>query len=132
MVLHTVEFESQDEILNIEDFNAAWLALSSMGDRYMVIFNGGKDAGASLNHKHLQVLPRPEHGGLETLLEVANSESSREFCHISLLEGPADLELQALRSFAMCRIVYMHANYLRIPPVTICRKCFTFFVKRLA
>ncbi|KAM0715551.1 hypothetical protein Q7P37_009049 [Cladosporium fusiforme] len=76
MVLHTVEFESQDELLSVDDFHAAWLALSSMGDRYMVIFNGGKDAGASLNHKHLQVLPRPSSAGLGTLLEVSNGENS--------------------------------------------------------
>lgn len=69
MVLHTVEFESQDELLNESDFQAAWLALNSLGENYMVIFNGGKDAGASLNHKHLQVVPRPEKAGLETLLE---------------------------------------------------------------
>ena len=75
LVLHTIDFESQDEILNVDDFNAAWLALTSLGDKYMVIFNGGKDAGASLNHKHLQVLPRPGKGGLETLLSDSEEEA---------------------------------------------------------
>jgi len=71
LVLHTVDFESQDEILNEGDFEAAWQALTELGGaRYMVIFNGGKDAGASLNHKHLQVVPRPERAGLEVLLEA--------------------------------------------------------------
>ena len=74
MVLHTVEFESQDELLNADDFHAAWLALTSMGDKYMVIFNGGKDAGASMNHKHLQVLPRPEGAGLESLLKGSSQD----------------------------------------------------------
>ena len=68
MVLHTVDFESQDELLNPGDFDAAWSALGALGRGYLVIFNGGKDAGASLNHKHLQVVPRAERGGLEGLL----------------------------------------------------------------
>ncbi|KAM0711689.1 hypothetical protein Q7P35_001056 [Cladosporium inversicolor] len=71
MVLHTVEFEPQDDLLNTHDFNAAWLALTALGDQYMVIFNGGKDAGASLNHKHMQVIPRAGHAGLEYLVQGA-------------------------------------------------------------
>jgi ATP adenylyltransferase len=71
MVLHTVEFEPQDDLLNAHDFNATWLALSALGAKYMVIFNGGKDAGASLNHKHMQVIPRAGHSGLESLLQGA-------------------------------------------------------------
>lgn len=78
MVLHTVDFEPQEELLNAGDFHAAWLSLSALGDHYMVIFNGGKDAGASLNHKHLQVLSRPKDAGLESLLGVTNGETSRE------------------------------------------------------
>lgn len=76
MVLHTVEFEPQDELLNAEDFQAAWSALWSLGAHYMVIFNGGKDAGASLNHKHLQLLPRPEGAGLEALLGTSNGKGA--------------------------------------------------------
>ena len=68
MVLHTMEFENQDELLNAYDFQAAWLALTALGGQYMIIFNGGKDAGASLNHKHMQVIPRAGHSGLESLL----------------------------------------------------------------
>lgn len=69
MVLHTIEFENQDELLNASDFQAAWSALKSLGDGYMIIYNGGKDAGASLNHKHMQVIPRSGHPGLQVLLE---------------------------------------------------------------
>lgn len=75
MVLHTVEFENQDELLNAYDFQAAWLALTALGARYMVIFNGGKDAGASLNHKHMQVIPRAGHSGLESLLQGAQERA---------------------------------------------------------
>jgi ATP adenylyltransferase len=77
MVLHTVEFESQDELLNVCDFEAAWGALRSLGERFVVIFNGGKDAGASLNHKHMQVIPRSGHGGLEALVESSANGALR-------------------------------------------------------
>jgi ATP adenylyltransferase len=75
LVLHTVEFEPQDELLNAHDFHAAWLALTALGDQYTVIFNGGKDAGASLNHKHMQVVPRSGHSGLESLLEGSGDDT---------------------------------------------------------
>ena len=80
MVLHTVDFESQDELLNPGDFDAAWSALGALGRSYLVIFNGGKDAGASLNHKHLQVVPRAERGGLEGLLGVGEGSEGTYFC----------------------------------------------------
>lgn len=72
MVLHTIAFEPQDDLLDEGDFDAAWRALALLDpqqQRFMVIFNGGKDAGASVNHKHLQVLPGPVgDGGLGGLL----------------------------------------------------------------
>jgi diadenosine tetraphosphate (Ap4A) HIT family hydrolase len=88
MVLHTVNFEPQDDLLNVHDFNAAWLALKALGDQYMVIYNGGKDAGASLNHKHMQVVPRSGHSGLESLLQnpedgAQGPYSSRVQCEVS-------------------------------------------------
>ena len=60
-VLHTVEYEPQTEGLNANDLEAAMEALRQMGDGYMVIFNCGKDAGASVGHKHLQLLPKAKH-----------------------------------------------------------------------
>lgn len=82
MVLHTTEFEPQDELLNADDFQAAWLALSSLGDKHTVIFNGGKDAGASLNHKHLQVVPRSEKAGLGVLLETTQHDADGLYIRI--------------------------------------------------
>jgi ATP adenylyltransferase len=75
LVLHTVEFEPQDELLNDHDFHAAWLALTALGVQYTVIFNGGKDAGASLNHKHMQLIPRSGHAGLESLLKSSGDDT---------------------------------------------------------
>lgn len=47
-------------MLTEADFHASWDVLRQLGDRYMVIFNGGPDAGSSVAHKHLQVFPRPD------------------------------------------------------------------------
>lgn len=60
LILHTVEFQSQRDLLTQPDFDATWEALKGLGDRYLVVFNGGPDAGSSVAHKHLQLFPRPE------------------------------------------------------------------------
>lgn len=60
-VLHTAEYESQADGLTREDMIAATEALQAMGNGYLVIFNGGKDAGASVAHKHLQIVPKAKH-----------------------------------------------------------------------
>lgn len=59
-VLPTIEFQSQNDPLNAADLGAAWEVLSSLENEYMIIFNCGADGGASVGHKHLQVLPRPD------------------------------------------------------------------------
>ncbi|RVX74339.1 hypothetical protein B0A52_01464 [Exophiala mesophila] len=60
MILHTLDFQSQTDMLARDDFEAAISVLKQLGERYMLIFNGGPDAGSSVAHKHLQVFQRPE------------------------------------------------------------------------
>lgn len=72
-VLHTIEVQSQNGSLNESDFSAVWSVLTSLRTNYMAISNCGTDAGASVNHKHLQIIPRSSQIGLESLL--ARSES---------------------------------------------------------
>ena len=60
MILHTQDFQSQTDALTEADFEASLSVLEQLGSRYMVIFNGGPDAGSSVAHKHLQVFLRPE------------------------------------------------------------------------
>ncbi|KAK5071665.1 bifunctional AP-4-A phosphorylase/ADP sulfurylase [Lithohypha guttulata] len=70
LILHTLDFQSQKDMLTQADFHAASEVLKQLGDRYMIIFNGGPDAGSSVAHKHLQVFPRPERRTVvEDLLE---------------------------------------------------------------
>ena len=60
-VLPTLEYRSQEEFLNQLDFQASWSVLSSLRSKFMAIYNCGVNAGRSVEHKHLQVLPRPEY-----------------------------------------------------------------------
>lgn len=60
MILHTRDFQAQTDLLTEADFEASLDVLQQLGDRYMVIFNGGPKAGSSVAHKHLQVFLRPE------------------------------------------------------------------------
>ena len=60
-MLHTVEYAQQDEGLEDADLRAGWEALAALGEGFMVIFNGGVEAGASVAHRHLQVIPKAGH-----------------------------------------------------------------------
>lgn len=60
MILHTLDVQSQKDMLTEADFQACLDVMKQMGERYMCIFNGGPDAGSSVAHKHLQVFQRPE------------------------------------------------------------------------
>jgi ATP adenylyltransferase len=52
----TKDFQKQTNLLNVNDFEAACIAMKSL-DESFVYFNSGKNAGASQAHKHLQVMP---------------------------------------------------------------------------
>lgn len=58
-IIHTNVFTPQSDPLSENDLSAVWSVLSRLESQHMVIFNGGAEAGSSLGHKHLQVLPRP-------------------------------------------------------------------------
>ncbi len=57
LLIVTREFESQDSLLNYQDFQAMWACLTEIDG--LVFYNGGKVAGASQRHKHLQLVPTP-------------------------------------------------------------------------
>jgi sulfate adenylyltransferase (ADP) / ATP adenylyltransferase len=57
LLIITRAFEDQDMLLTLPDFEALWLCMaeySSLG-----FYNGGREAGASQQHKHLQLVPIP-------------------------------------------------------------------------
>lgn len=55
ILIVTRAFESQESLLTRADFQAAALVLSEMDG--LIFYNGGKTAGASQPHKHLQLVP---------------------------------------------------------------------------
>jgi sulfate adenylyltransferase (ADP) / ATP adenylyltransferase len=57
LLMVTKHFEEQEILLTLQDFEALWIALAEIDG--LVFYNGGKDAGASQKHKHLQLIPLP-------------------------------------------------------------------------
>ncbi len=57
LLIITKEFEEQEALLTVMDFEALWACL----DEYdgLGFYNGGEAAGASQPHKHLQLVPLP-------------------------------------------------------------------------
>ena len=57
LLIVTRDFEEQTDLLNLPDFNALSRCLQEVDG--LAFFNGGKLAGASQRHKHLQLIPLP-------------------------------------------------------------------------
>ena len=57
LLIVTRAYEEQTALLNIRDFVALWTCLKEING--LSFFNGGRTAGASQPHKHLQLLPFP-------------------------------------------------------------------------
>jgi len=57
LLIVTRAFEEQENLLTLEDFQAMWACLAEFEG--LAFYNGGKMAGASQRHKHLQLVPLP-------------------------------------------------------------------------
>ncbi|NJK49034.1 phosphorylase [Candidatus Gracilibacteria bacterium] len=57
LLIITRDFEEQESWLTIQDFEALWTTLAEVDG--LAFYNGGKTAGASQRHKHLQLAPFP-------------------------------------------------------------------------
>ncbi len=57
LLIVTKLYEDQDTLLTLKDFEALWLCMAEY--KSLGFYNGGKDAGASQRHKHLQLVPLP-------------------------------------------------------------------------
>jgi len=55
LLIVTREFEKQENLLNFADFLALWAVLDQFEG--LGFYNAGKIAGASVKHKHLQLIP---------------------------------------------------------------------------
>ncbi|MCU7931776.1 MAG: phosphorylase [Candidatus Thiodiazotropha sp. (ex Codakia rugifera)] len=61
LLIITREFEHQERLLSLQDFEALWYCLSEYPS--LGFYNGGTAAGASQHHKHLQLVPLPLYPG---------------------------------------------------------------------
>ncbi len=103
LLLVTRAFAHQEELLDLEDFEALWRCLAELGG--LAFYNAGEIAGASQPHKHLQWVPLPmaPQGPafpLEPLLAGAPSDGSvgtapeLPFVHaVASTVGHAELEV---------------------------------------
>ncbi len=57
LLIVTRRFEDQDSLLTLTDFEALWLCMAEYNS--LGFYNGGREAGASQQHKHLQMVPLP-------------------------------------------------------------------------
>lgn len=107
ILIVTRAFEAQDDLLNLEDFVALWTCLAEFDG--LAFYNGGKDAGASQPHKHLQLVPylispqQPQIPIEALLASVKNSEpiatiAELPFVHAFTTFDP--IEMQSSRQAA--------------------------------
>src|SRR5271169_3104867 len=57
LLIVTRRFEDQEMLLNANDFEAMWTCMAEFNG--LGFYNGGRKAGASQQHKHLQIVPLP-------------------------------------------------------------------------
>lgn len=57
LLIVTREFEDQETLLTLKDFEALWVCLEEFDS--LGFYNAGEAAGASQSHKHLQAVPLP-------------------------------------------------------------------------
>lgn len=79
LLIVTRAFEPQQALLDLDDFTA-WFACLSAFDG-LGFYNGGREAGASQPHKHLQIVPLPLGDAgqalpIDPLIEAATFEGS--------------------------------------------------------
>ncbi|MGJ3252560.1 MAG: ATP adenylyltransferase family protein [Elainellaceae cyanobacterium] len=77
LLIVTRAFEQQDNWLNMQDFEALWACMAEIDG--LAFYNGGKIAGASQRHKHLQLVPMPlSPDGSGIPIETAVHETMRD------------------------------------------------------
>lgn len=57
LLIVTRHFEDQNTLLTLLDFEALWVCMAEYNS--LGFYNGGREAGASQRHKHLQMVPLP-------------------------------------------------------------------------
>ena len=76
LLIITRAFAEQETLLDLDDFTALWTSLAQVEG--LAFYNAGKDAGASVKHKHLQLIPTDKNLELpiEPIIKKANSNTN--------------------------------------------------------
>ncbi|KAB8320366.1 phosphorylase [Tolypothrix campylonemoides VB511288] len=123
LLLITRAFEEQETLLTLQDFTAMWACLAQIDG--LVFYNGGKTAGASQRHKHLQLVPLPlvpsgSHIPIEPLLASAKFQNvatipELPFVHAFTRLDPywAKSPLQAAQATFLCYNTMLHTMNLQ-------------------
>ncbi|MEB3231536.1 MAG: phosphorylase [Leptolyngbyaceae bacterium] len=90
VLIVTREFEHQNTWLKHQDFFALWQGLRQIDG--LAFYNGGTIAGASQQHKHLQLVPLPVVPGeqaipVETVLPLSSPSSTAEKGNLPFYHG---------------------------------------------
>lgn len=95
VLVTTSIFEMQTDPVNSKDFEASFLVLKSF-PKAILFLNGGKVSGASLEHKHIQIVPIDQEAVrqsgfntrlLEKIDKEANRVKPRSFFEFSVYKG---------------------------------------------
>lgn len=132
LILHTVEFEKQEEPLSRGDFAATWEVLGLLErewkaslksdkaevevERQAVIYNCGAEGGSSQGHRHLQLFPRqswlfPDHYAGKVKIPVKVDNRKTNFDGGNVNTAPIMIETE------FPHVPYKHA-VIRLSPTT--------------
>ncbi len=121
LLIVTRAFEEQTELLNIQDFTALATCMQEIDG--LAFYNGGKVAGASQPHKHLQLIPLPmiaevTHLPIEVAIAQATYNNSMgkipsfDFCHAIALLNFSSTDTLATAAQQMHDCYYKLLNFI--------------------
>ena len=112
VLIVTKAFESQEELISVADFYAALQCLGEMDG--LVFFNGGKNAGASQPHKHLQMVPLPSFADSDNPFErfLAQQGLSTSPSLVPALKFPLVAAQVECETFSMAEAKRLYDIYL--------------------
>ena len=118
LLIVTKRFEEQDLLLTLKDFEALWICMAEFEG--LGFYNGGREAGASQQHKHLQMVPlplAPEGPGvpIEPLLAQADTNTIGKIPGFPFLHAFSRLEknLAASPSLAARTTFHLYGDMLQ-------------------
>ena len=106
LLIVTRDFEEQTDLLNLQDFEALCRGLKEIDG--LAFFNGGKLAGASQRHKHLQLIPLPFLPNVlhlpidEAIAKINFQNSLGQLDSFPFRHGVATLDISADSSIEVC------------------------------